>query len=72
MGHLVKGALEYIQTAISRAGEALLAKVQTMTPEERLTLPKGFMFPFPTDKDPMNGQYRQKRFGSSYLFEASR
>jgi hypothetical protein len=40
MGHLVKGALEYIKTAISN-----------MTPAERSALPKSVQFPLPTADD---------------------
>jgi hypothetical protein len=51
MGHLVKDALEHIQTAISNAGEALLVEVQAMTPEERSALPKSVRCPWPTADD---------------------
>jgi hypothetical protein len=51
MCNLVVHALNFLNTAMAKAGKALLTRVQEMTPEERMALPPGVYFPLPTEED---------------------
>jgi hypothetical protein len=49
MCNLVGHALDFLNTAMAKAGKALLIRVQEMTPEERMALPRGVYFPLKED-----------------------
>jgi hypothetical protein len=51
MCNLVVHALDFLNTAMAKAGKALLTRVQEMTSEERIALPLGVYFPLPTEED---------------------
>jgi hypothetical protein len=51
MCNLVGHALDFLNTAMAKAGKALLTRVQEMTPEERMALPPGVYFALPTEED---------------------
>jgi hypothetical protein len=51
MCNLVAHALDFLYTAMAKAGKALLTRVQEMTSEERMALPPGVYFPSSTEED---------------------